>query len=76
MPLSQSTWIYLSSGGYLAQCKTGSEEHFGNERMEQLLISLKDLPADEQKKKLEEALENWKETREQNDDILFMGFRI
>jgi tetratricopeptide (TPR) repeat protein len=76
IPLSHITWVYLSSGGYLAQRKANTGEHFGNERMEKLLFSLGNLTPTQQRKKLEEVLENWKESADQNDDILFMGFGI
>ncbi len=69
--------IYSFSDGYASQFGSSKGKKFRLSRLRKLLVAISDLPADEQKESLYNALRNWMgETYEQVDDILVIGVRI
>ncbi len=69
--------IYSFSDGYASQFGSPKGKKFRITRLRKLLLAISDLPMDEQKESLQNALKNWMgETYEQVDDILVIGVRI
>jgi len=74
--LQKNDSVYLFSDGYVDQLGGPDRKTFRVARFRKLLCEIQDLPMMEQKKILREQHESWKETVEQIDDILVMGFRL
>ncbi|MDQ3048177.1 MAG: SpoIIE family protein phosphatase [Bacteroidota bacterium] len=68
--------IYLFTDGYTDQFGGSENKKFMIKRLRELLIEIYQLPMNDQKKKLDEAISNWIGTHEQTDDILIMGIRF
>ncbi|NJL12748.1 MAG: SpoIIE family protein phosphatase [Microscillaceae bacterium] len=68
--------FYLFSDGFQDQFGGLGDRKFGSKRFRELIVALHHLPFSEQKKQLEESLQNWQGTIRQTDDILVMGFRF
>lgn len=69
--------IYIFSDGYAGQIGgDNGMQKFMYPRFRELLINSSDLSMDEQRKVLDDAIEDWKKDQEQLDDILVMGFRF
>jgi len=68
--------IYLFSDGYPDQFGGLEGKKFKYEKFRKLLLSIQDQPMKEQKNTLIQTLNDWKNTLEQVDDILVIGFRI
>ena len=78
--LQKNDIIYLSGDGYHDQFGGPDNKKFMSKRYKELLVSISAKPLEEQKKILEETLENWQtgyNTRhQQTDDITVLGLRI
>lgn len=68
--------IYAFSDGMPDQFGGPSDRKYGNARLKELLISASELPAEEQKKRVEEAFFEWKGQQDQVDDVIVMGIRV
>ncbi len=68
--------FYIFSDGYADQFGGPEGKKFKYRRFRHLLLSIHQLPFDEQKKYLEESLNLWKRNLEQVDDILVIGFKV
>ncbi len=68
--------LYTFSDGYASQFGGKKGKKFKNSRLKKLFLAIKDKPVDEQKRLLEETLENWMGVKyKQIDDILIIGVR-
>ncbi len=68
--------FYLYTDGYTDQFGGGREKKFKYKQMKALLQSICNQPLNEQKKILEDIINNWKGDLEQTDDILIIGFKL
>ena len=68
--------IYLFSDGYVDQFGGGDGRKFMTKNFKRLLLEVSGLPMDEQKKKLEQRLDEWKGDEPQVDDTIVMGIKI
>ncbi|MCB0477186.1 MAG: SpoIIE family protein phosphatase [Crocinitomicaceae bacterium] len=72
--------IYIFSDGYADQFG-GTTNHPGGKKfkvsnLKKLFLSVKDLPMEEQKTKINQAFEAWRGDNEQVDDVVVFGVRI
>ena len=69
--------IYMFSDGYPDQFGGEKDKKFMLKRFQSLLMSVQDETLNQQKEKLDNAIENWKgEENNQTDDILVLGIEI
>ncbi len=68
--------IYMFSDGYADQFGGENRKQFLPSKFKQLLLKIADKPHTEQKQILDTTIENWKNGREQNDDIIVLGFEL
>jgi len=73
--LSKKATFYLYSDGYQDQFGGKRNKKFMKKRFREFLYEIYEKKMTEQKKILEETLNNWMEGYEQVDDILVMGIR-
>jgi ligand-binding sensor domain-containing protein/serine phosphatase RsbU (regulator of sigma subunit) len=76
MEIFKGDVIYIFSDGFADQLGAGSGKKFKLSRIKELLLSIQHLPMNEQKKYMEDQLEQWMGDMEQIDDILFIGRRF
>lgn len=68
--------IYLFTDGYIDQFGETTGRKYTQLRLKELILSICNLPLQQQKDKFELAFEEWKGTEEQVDDVLIAGFKI
>lgn len=68
--------FYIFTDGYSDQFGGSDNKKFKTNRMQELLLSLKDVPMPKQKKIILDAFTNWKGVNEQVDDVLVIGIRV
>ncbi|MCC7302664.1 MAG: tetratricopeptide repeat protein [Bacteroidia bacterium] len=68
--------IYLFTDGYADQFGGKDSKKFTTKQFRELLLRFSDLPADEQKKCLQNTFSEWKRNLEQIDDVLVIGLKI
>jgi phosphoserine phosphatase RsbU/P len=68
--------IYIFSDGYADQFGGTSNKKFMKRRMLELLKEIHQMPMEEQRNKLNDALDVWKGNHEQVDDILVIGVKV
>jgi len=69
--------FYIFSDGYADQIGgADGTEKFMYPRFRELIINSSDLEMKEQRKVIDDTIENWRNGQEQLDDILVMGFRL
>ncbi|MCE3280790.1 MAG: nprA [Bacteroidetes bacterium] len=68
--------IYTFTDGFADQFGGPNGKKFKKKQLQELLISISHLPANEQKEELSRVLDNWKGKLEQIDDILIIGIKI
>lgn len=76
MQLETGDLLYASTDGYVDQFGGEQRKKFKTPRLKELLLSISDLPLAEQKRRLDETLEAWKNGMEQTDDICLAGIVI
>ena len=76
IPLEKGDLIYVFSDGYADQFGGLKGKKFMYRQFRETLLSIKDLPMDEQRALLDQKIEAWKGSFEQVDDILIIGVRI
>ena len=76
IPLKKGDLIYVFSDGYADQFGGLKGKKFMYRQFRETLLSIKDLPMDEQRALLDQKIEAWKGSFEQVDDILIIGVRI
>lgn len=74
--LSKGDMVYLFSDGYMDQFGGTDKEKFNIGRFRDLLLSIHQLSADEQKEKVSKAIQDWKGNYHQVDDMLVIGARV
>jgi serine phosphatase RsbU (regulator of sigma subunit) len=74
--IQKGDMIYLFSDGFPDQKGGPDKKKFFYQPFKDLLTAISNLPADEQKRRLNEAIMDWIGTGEQVDDILVMGIKI
>jgi serine phosphatase RsbU (regulator of sigma subunit) len=73
--LAHSTF-YLFTDGYADQFGGPKGKKFKYQQLKDKLSAISSLPMEEQKRILEQTLDNWKGELEQVDDILIIGIRV
>jgi serine phosphatase RsbU (regulator of sigma subunit) len=74
---TEPTCVYLYSDGFQDQFGGQAGNKYMAKRFKQFLMSIHNLPMDEQKQKLEIELQTWMcNGQKQIDDILIIGFRL
>jgi sigma-B regulation protein RsbU (phosphoserine phosphatase) len=68
--------IYLFSDGYVDQLGGEKRKTFRSENFKKLLIEIRTLPMQKQKKVLDQKFEEWKGEIDQVDDILIVGIKM
>jgi serine phosphatase RsbU (regulator of sigma subunit) len=68
--------VYLSSDGFADQFGGESGKKLMTKHFKELLLKISKQGMQEQKQALDEAIEKWKGSREQVDDILVVGIRL
>lgn len=74
--LQKGDIIYLFSDGYGDQFGGKDGKKFKRSRLKEMLLANSKHPMNEQKKILDDTIENWRGNLEQIDDILVMGVKI
>jgi serine phosphatase RsbU (regulator of sigma subunit) len=76
MPLQKGDTIYIFSDGYADQFGGKDGKKFKYSQFKEFLQSISSKPLHEQKKALDDKLEDWKGNLEQIDDVLVIGVRV
>lgn len=76
LELQKGDCIYLSSDGYHDQFGGERNKKFTSRRFKEILSSLKGQSLSEQRKYLDDTIENWKGSYPQTDDICLIGVRV
>lgn len=74
--LQKGDTLYLFTDGYADQFGGPKGKKFKYKQMQELLLANAGKSMDEQKKILEDALNEWKGSLEQVDDVLVIGIRV
>jgi serine phosphatase RsbU (regulator of sigma subunit)/Tfp pilus assembly protein PilF len=73
---SKGDQVFLFTDGYADQFGGNSGKKFKYKQLKEIILEIKDLPASEQKKKLNAAFEDWQGKLDQVDDVLIVGMRM
>ncbi len=76
VPFVKPTMFYLFTDGFEDQIGGPEHRKFGFRRLKELLLSIHELPPEEQKQKLKSAFSEWKGKDTQIDDLCYIGFRL
>jgi len=76
IPIEKNMVIYLFSDGYMDQFGGEPRKKFSSQDFKQLLLDNSKLKMHQQKAALSKAMEDWKGSYEQIDDMLVMGVRF
>lgn len=76
MNAQKGDMLYLYTDGYADQFGGPKGKKFKYKTLNELLVSISDLPTSEQKQKLNIAFEEWRGNLEQVDDVCIIGIRI
>jgi serine phosphatase RsbU (regulator of sigma subunit) len=76
LSLKKGDSFYIFSDGYADQFGGSDNKKFKTSRMQELLLSLKDVTMPKQKTLIYDAFKKWKGDNEQVDDVLVIGIRI
>ena len=68
--------LYLFTDGYADQFGGPRGKKFKYKQLQELLVSLSDVPFEEQKKVLDAIITEWRGGLEQTDDILVIGVKV
>jgi serine phosphatase RsbU (regulator of sigma subunit) len=74
--IDRPTWIYLFSDGYQDQFGGEDGRKLMSKTFKRLLLQIHQRPMEEQKALLEMHLEEWKQDREQTDDVMVIGIKL
>jgi serine phosphatase RsbU (regulator of sigma subunit) len=76
IPIKKGMSIFLFSDGYMDQFGGNDRKKFGILKFKELLLKSQNLSMQKQKEVIANALEDWKGSKPQTDDILIIGLRI
>ncbi len=76
LKLQQGDTFYLSSDGFADQFGGSKGKKIMTKNFKEILLSIQDKTMKEQKKHLDNFVENWRSEAEQVDDILVIGVRV
>lgn len=76
LPLQKQDMIYCFTDGFPDQFGGPNGKKFKHKQLQQLLLSLSQLPLAVQKQGLSDAFDSWKGEQEQVDDVTVIGIRI
>jgi serine phosphatase RsbU (regulator of sigma subunit) len=68
--------IYMSSDGYADQFGSAYAKKYKSGNVKKFLVTLWDLPVNDQRDRLKKEILDWKGDLQQVDDIMFLGTRI
>ncbi|HTA81769.1 MAG TPA: SpoIIE family protein phosphatase, partial [Bacteroidia bacterium] len=74
--IKKGDMIYMFTDGYADQFGGPKGKKFKYKQLQDLIVSISQKPMKEQKKILEQTIEEWKGGLEQIDDILIIGIRV
>ncbi len=74
--LQPDTSIYLFTDGYADQFGGHPERKLTKSKFKELLLSINNLPIQQQVKELDDFITNYKQSTEQTDDILVIGVKV
>jgi len=74
--LQKNDYLYMFSDGYTSQFGGENDELFKSKRFQQLLLSIYQLPPEQQKQQLQATIESWAGNHAQTDDILVIGISM
>lgn len=74
--LKSGDMIYLFTDGFADQFGGGMGKKYKYKKLRDLLVSMAELPVDEQQQRINSEFLSWKGGLEQVDDVLVMGVRI
>lgn len=74
--LKKGDMLYLSSDGYHDQFGGPDDKKMGNVRFSELLAEASHLGIVQQRNHLRRAFDDWKDGREQTDDVMVIGIQI
>jgi serine phosphatase RsbU (regulator of sigma subunit) len=74
--LSKGDEIILFTDGYADQFGGKNGKKFKYKPLKEMIIGMKELSVEEQKKNLNETFETWKGKLEQVDDVLIVGMKF
>ncbi len=72
----EGTCIYMFTDGYRDQFSGDTNRKFMVSRQRDLLLSIRDLPFEEQYKMVSDAHFNWRGKEPQTDDVLMIGYKL
>lgn len=73
--LKKGDCFYMTTDGYMDQFQMITGKKYSRNRFKQMLLTICDLPMDQQKQYIVEAYNKWKGVESQTDDICVIGFR-
>jgi CheY-like chemotaxis protein len=73
--LKRGDRFYIFSDGYISQFGGIEDKKFGSKNFRQLLYNIHARPMPDQKREIEKAINQWRGSMEQVDDILVLGFK-
>ncbi len=76
LPVFKGDMLYIFSDGYADQFGGPKGKKFKYKQMQDIMITISELPLEIQHQKLKQAFNDWKGNQEQVDDILVIGVRI
>ncbi len=76
LKLEKGDGVYIFSDGYADQFGGERGKKFMYKKFRNLLVEIKDLPAQQQRKILNQKFEEWRGIYEQVDDVLVIGVKI
>ncbi len=74
--LSKGDCIYLATDGYHDQFGGPANKKFKGKQLKDLFVSISEKPMAEQREILHNALESWRGSGEQIDDVTILGMRV
>lgn len=76
IPVSEGDQLYIFSDGYSDQFGGEKGKKFTTKKLREILLSIRDLTAAEQKAALRRIMQEWRGNIEQIDDYLIIGIKI
>jgi serine phosphatase RsbU (regulator of sigma subunit) len=74
--LNKGDALYTFSDGYIDQFGGPKDKKFMLGRLKKIILEMQELPMEQQRQKLDDAIMDWMTNYEQIDDILVMGTKI